>query len=271
MYLKCLLTACLVATIVSARSTQNTQQNAIPDAVETPRGSSDITSYMGDIRFLYKVYQECSATDLSSCLKLKLVTAIDRVARSYSSVPLFDGVNFVKDPNTIDTSAPIKNEAELEASLPRSLADREDTLNGLIFEKIIDFFQSHTLQIKLPTATDLERSFNDAAEGRGKKKKMGGLLLVPLMIGGTLIPLAFGALALLAGKALIVSKLALVLAGIIGLKKLLSGSHGGHESGHVEVVAGGHGGGGWGRSFNKAEEAQNLAYRAHAAAQQNTQ
>lgn len=91
---------------------------------------------------------------------------------------------------------------------------------------------------------------------------MGGLLLVPLMIGGTLIPLAFGALALLAGKALIVSKLALVLAAIIGLKKLLGGGGGGHESGHVEVVGGGHGGG-WGRSYEEEQAAQNLAYSAH--------
>lgn len=77
---------------------------------------------------------------------------------------------------------------------------------------------------------------------------MGGLLAIPLLIGGTLVPLALGALALLAGKALIVSKLALVLASIIGLKKLVSG----HEHGH-EV----HGGGGWARS------GQELAYSAY--------
>lgn len=76
-----------------------------------------------------------------------------------------------------------------------------------------------------------------------------------------MIPLALGALALLAGKALIVSKLALVLAGIIGLKKLLSGS-GGHEGGHEVVVSGAPGGGGWGRSYEK-EQAQKIAYSAH--------
>lgn len=96
---------------------------------------------------------------------------------------------------------------------------------------------------------------------------MGGLLLIPLLLGGTLVPIALGALALLAGKALIISKLALVLAGIIGLKKLLGGGQGGgHESGH-EVVVGGHGGGGgggsgWGRSYEK-EQAQKLAYNAY--------
>lgn len=75
---------------------------------------------------------------------------------------------------------------------------------------------------------------------------MGGLLAIPLLIGGTLVPLALGALALLAGKALIVSKLALVLASIIGLKKLVSG---GHDHGHEVVqVGGGHGSSGWARA-----------------------
>lgn len=100
-------------------------------------------------------------------------------------------------------------------------------------------------------------------EGRGKKKRMAGLLLIPLVLAGTLVPLALGALALLAGKALIVSKLALVLAGIIGLKKLLTGGgERGHEPAH-EVHVGSSHGSGWGRSYEK-EQAQNLAYNAYA-------
>lgn len=77
------------------------------------------------------------------------------------------------------------------------------------------------LQIKFPTES----------EGRGSDKKKGAWIMIPLLLGGTLIPLAYGALALLAGKALIVSKLALVLASIIGIKKLVSQSGGHHEVG----------------------------------------
>lgn len=95
---------------------------------------------------------------------------------------------------------------------------------------------------------------------------MSGLLMIPLLLGGTLIPLALGGLALLAGKALIISKLALVLAGIIGLKKLFSGGHGGGH-GHEEVVVAsaghGHGSSGWGRSYDQTP-AQNMAYSAYA-------
>lgn len=97
-------------------------------------------------------------------------------------------------------------------------------------------------QIKFPTASDLSAS----EEGRSRRKKLAPLLAIPLLIGGMMVPLAFGALALLAGKALIVSKLALVLAGIIGLKKLLSPSGSGHEA-HEVVVSSGHAGSGWSR------------------------
>lgn len=74
--------------------------------------------------------------------------------------------------------------------------------------------------------------------------------MIPLLIKGFIVPLAFGALSLLAGKALIVSKLALVLASIIGIKKLLS--HGSKETQHEVVVSAGHGGSGWGRDIDLA-------------------
>lgn len=87
--------------------------------------------------------------------------------------------------------------------------------------------------------------------------------MIPLVLGSILIPIAYGALAFLAGKALIVSKLALVLASIIGIKKLVSHSHSsGHESSHELVVSSGSGssGSGWGRDFD-------LAYNAYKARQ----
>lgn len=81
----------------------------------------------------------------------------------------------------------------------------------------------------------MKRSIEEARKGGagggggGKDKKNGHYIMIPLLLGSTLIPLAFGALAILAGKALIVSKLALALASIIGIKKLISGGH--HDSG----------------------------------------
>lgn len=96
----------------------------------------------------------------------------------------------------------------------------------------------------------------------------------------SLIPIAFGFLALLAGKALIIGKIALLLSVIIALKKLLSHqktvtyeivSHPHHATSHVESsyspasdYSGGGGSsssyggsshGGWGRSADSHEMA----------------
>lgn len=110
------------------------------------------------------------------------------------------------------------------------------------------------------------------------------LLLMLKMKAAALIPLALGAIALLAGKALLIGKIALLLASIIGLKKLLSQqktvtyeivSHPHHTSSHEhhghdsfssaggDVGGGSYGGGGhggWGRSA----DAHELAYKAYA-------
>nr|XP_022918580.1 uncharacterized protein LOC111427597 [Onthophagus taurus] len=249
--LRCIVFMVFV-TLVTGRSTATTSQNALPE--EGAR--SQETSYLGDLKYIYKIYQECSATELTSCLKLKLITAMDRAAKSFDNIEVIQGLSFVKNN---DASNEISNTNEdIEATLPRALGEKNEALNNIIFDKITSFFDTHTLQVKLPSASELQRSLTE--ESRGKKKKMSGLMLIPLILGGTLIPLALGALALLAGKALIVSKLALVLAGIIGLKKLLGGGSSHQQQPH-EIYAGGHSSG-YGRSYDK-EDAQSMAYNAY--------
>lgn len=103
-------------------------------------------------------------------------------------------------------------------------------------------------------------------------KKMMGMMMMGIamkMVG--MIPVAIAALYLLAGKALIVSKIALLLAGIIGLKKLLAGRGGGSQSASVSSYSagsggwssgGGHGGGGgWDR--RSLDAAHDLAYKGY--------
>ncbi|XP_065351538.1 uncharacterized protein LOC135946962 [Cloeon dipterum] len=83
-----------------------------------------------------------------------------------------------------------------------------------------EFLASRTLQVRLPK----QLIPKNLEEARGKLKKMGGTLLAGLMMmKGTLGALAFGALAMIAGKALLLSVMALTLALISALKKV---SHG---------------------------------------------
>lgn len=118
--------------------------NRVDDEDSQPRKAS---SYFGDVKFLYKTYQDCAATDLSTCLKLKLYTVINQVARSNSDLNVYEGVSFVKDDEEQPEGSVPKSEIEIEASLPRSLDDRENSLNTLIMDKIISFFGSHTLKV----------------------------------------------------------------------------------------------------------------------------
>lgn len=103
---------------------------------------------------------------------------------------------------------------------------------------------------------------------------MGPLIAAAVLKMGLIGGLAFKALALLVGKALLLSKIALLLASIIGLKKLFSqGKHvtyevvaHPHEHGHGDSYGGSSG---WGRSFHEQTpvfgqpDAHELAYSAH--------
>lgn len=105
--------------------------------------------------------------------------------------------------------------------------------------------------------------FSFTARGKGKKTKK---LLLPLLLlfklkAAALLPLVLGFLALIAFKALIIGKLALLLSGIIGLKKLFESKNG---SQNYEVVAHPHSSfdehSHYGRSI---DDSQNLAYSAY--------
>lgn len=172
--------------------------------------------------------------------------------------------------------------------------------------KMKNYLETHSLRVEvkgsdvIDTVSSVGRALEDTVssftddsdlseESRGKKKKaskiLGPLIAAVVLKMAALLPLAIGAIALIAGKALLIGKLALVLSAIIGLKKLLSQqkhvtyevvAHPHHTSSHTSShdyagasgyggdaggyssSAGGHSGGGWGRSL----DAQNLAYAA---------
>lgn len=108
--------------------------------------------------------------------------------------------------------------------------------------------------------------------GKGGMKGMMGQMMMGIaakMVG--LIPIAIAGLFLLAGKALITAKIALMIAGIIAIKKLFAakknGGGGGGGHGGWQPSGGGAagpwqsgGGGGWDK---RSIESQNLAYSSY--------
>ncbi|KAL0277515.1 UNVERIFIED_CONTAM: hypothetical protein PYX00_004767 [Menopon gallinae] len=166
-----------------------------------------------------------------------------------------------RNPSGKSLGARALSEAELDNTLPQDEEEKDSQIESLLVDRIARFFQSHTLQFKVPDSSiaEVRKSLDEA---RGKKKKLKMLLPLLLLLklkAAAIIPLALGGLALLAFKALIVSKIALVLAAVVALQKLFNKNN--HSS--YEVVAHPvhheeHDHGHYGRSFPSA---QDLAYR----------
>jgi hypothetical protein len=107
----------------------------------------------------------------------------------------------------------------------------------LVADKLWTFIKSRALKWKVTDFTDVMLSAGDRGrinvgmsvdakraliEGRGKMKNSGPLIAAIVLKGALLGIIAFKFLAILSGKALLVSKLSLLLASLIGVKKLLS-------------------------------------------------
>lgn len=150
-------------------------------------------------------------------------------------------------------------------------------------DSLTNFVESHSLEVKFPKETS-QQFARAIEEGRGKLKKVAGPLL--LAFGAKLIalvPLFLGGLIFLAFKALIVSKIAFLLAAVLGLQKFGGGGGGLNLLSKVTGGAGaGVGTGGWASGAQSGgwssgsglssqypyarnyDNAQDLAYNAYA-------
>lgn len=267
--------------------------SALP--AEESRGQSR-NAVGADSDLMDSIYSDCLRKDSVSCVKYKLFSFVDKMLDQRETYALTEGVTV------------IKTDKPAEGGAPRALTG-DESIESLIFSRIQNFLQSHTVKVELNGADVVnavsstgraiedvsdsifgsDDSANEVNEARGKKKKaakiLGPLLLALGLKAAALLPLVLGAIALIAGKALLVGKIALVLSAVIGLKKLLSQekhvtyevvAHPHHSSSHsashgeaysvgasnIDVSGyaaggGGTGHGGWGRSV----DAQDLAYR----------
>lgn len=156
-----------LALLLATASARSAETNSKANSIDEQTARSGNNGVFGELRYVYQVYKECAGSELSSCLKLKLLSGMERLSRSLQ-LNVAEGVTFVKDDSVPSSSdEPPRSIQEIEATLPRSLEDREDALNSLIFDKIVGFFQTHTLKLKLPNVEELQRSLTE--EGENKK------------------------------------------------------------------------------------------------------
>lgn len=251
---------------------------ALPAQDDRARSLENAVQTEGDL--LEAVHADCLQRNTLACIKYKIYNFVENTLNRKDSVTVTDGLQVVKtETDTQDASA-------------RALS-ADDTIETVIFSRIQRFINSHSIKYELK-GTDVVNTVDSAArsfglydndddelveEGRGKKKKikkvvktLGPLLPLLAMKGAMMMKLGVAAVALIAGKAFMVAKIALLLSVLNGLSKLMGGGGGGGGHHEVEVVAhhggghdggfhdgGGHGHGGWARTI----QAQQLAYRGH--------
>ncbi|XP_012228113.1 uncharacterized protein Osi16 [Linepithema humile] len=175
--------------------------------------------------------KDCGKSYSATCLKLDVVSFLDKLSEQ-QDIGILPGVSVVKENSSTDVPT-----SEVVANLARDFPDVEKRLDAYLVHKVGSYLNSHSISIKLfdPKTFEAARSFNEDAlaqlglggsqnveTGRKKDKGNGALMAGLLMMKGTLGAVGFGALALLAGKALMTGLMALMLSAIIGLKSLAS-------------------------------------------------
>ncbi|CAG9138538.1 hypothetical protein JYU34_019217 [Plutella xylostella] len=178
------------------------------------------------MKLLGRMYDNCQRSqEIVKCFKIQAAKLADRAARM-ESLPIFEGVALVQRP-------------DLGRSMPSSIPEGDlNSLSSSQVDKLLEIttsklLSSHRLFISPATAgTDMGRSLGEA---RSKLKKMIGPIIAGVALKGGFLAIAFQAIALIAGKALLIGKIALLLSAIIGLKKLVSGGEA-HEKTTYEIV-----------------------------------
>ncbi|XP_014355346.1 uncharacterized protein LOC106708361 isoform X2 [Papilio machaon] len=176
---------------------------------------------------------KCVAREISSCLAAELVGYADKILKT-ASIQLTDDMMIVDESNGAAAKMPIKSE-----SLARAGKSVEDKAQEIIINKLWNFATTRSLRYRLLDNADVVISGKQEKDGsfgvgvsmkapkaietgRARNKNMGPLLAAAAMKFGLLGALTFKGLYLMVGKALLVSKIALLLATIIGLKRLFS-------------------------------------------------
>lgn len=216
------------------------------------------------------------SNDLGACLGVKAVTVMERLARAGNLDVMGGAVTLVRTGGQRDARA-MPTEAELQSALPQDSSARSAKIIDMLVDATLRFFESHSVQLRLPHA-EPQAVARAIEEGRGKMKKMMGPILAGVALKiFAIVPIVIGFLGLVAVKALVVAKIAFVIAAVIAAQKLLGGGGvgaglGGWTGGAGQGWSSGAGSAGWsgngGYNYKRSmEESNDMAYSAHAPSQ----
>jgi Protein of unknown function (DUF1676) len=177
-------------------------------------------------RAMKKIYNVCEDSDeLFKCMKLQALKLTDR-ALKLPSIRITDGLSIIKKEGAVDSRS--MSASEFDNNMPSGKVD------DLIVEKINKFMDTHEVSVNVPRLLQSADAPRLVEEGRKKMKKYMGPFMAALALKGGILTMVYHSIAVVAGKALIIGKIALVISAVIGLKKLVTPE--GHEKTTYEIV-----------------------------------
>ncbi|EDV48000.1 uncharacterized protein LOC6552954 [Drosophila erecta] len=141
--------------------------------------------------------------------------------------------NVLRNFNRSDKPLVVVRGLEIVPLPNNSIADEQQDQDLGILDSLSFYLRTHEINVKL---ADLLEDEAPVSEARKKDKGQGMLLAMALMFGKMMAVMGLGGIAALAMKALGVSLVALMVAGMLGLKT--AAQHGGESSHSISYVTG---------------------------------
>ncbi|KAJ8727614.1 hypothetical protein PYW07_001733 [Mythimna separata] len=161
------------------------------------------------------------------CMKRKTLRTLDR-SLTPDVVPVADGINLVRF-ELVDRSGNIMPENETSSWTEKELDEGE--WRTLAVQRMAKVLKTHVIKFDFDDGKTIDKV---EYRGRRRHQMMTMMMFGVVSIGMVLIPMGFQFLAVLGGKALLLAKMALILASIQGLKKIAASpvNYGFYQSGY---------------------------------------
>jgi len=187
------------------------------------------------LRAVKKIYNVCeNSEELLKCMKVQALKLTERALR-LPNIKITDGLSIVKkDGEDADTENAGRSSGSVEFDSDETMSLPSEKIDAMLVKGINKFMDTHQVAVNVPRLLASSDTPRLVEEGRKKMKKYLGPFIAAMAIKGGILTMVYHSIAIVAGKALIIGKIALVISAIIGLKKLVTPE--GHEKTTYEIV-----------------------------------
>ncbi|CAG9760728.1 unnamed protein product [Ceutorhynchus assimilis] len=187
--------------------------------------SNEINTDSDFVSGLNKCAFQPNSDGIATCATERIVRSLDLLANQ-ANINIWPGISLLSDgpAPSFRSGKQLKEEIEETKSNDGSMLE-------LIGNATARFFSGRTLKVKLPNSEEIGRALEEGRKRMGGNKNKGGLNMGMMGIGAAvagLVPLFLAKIALITAKALIVGKIALVLAGILLVQMLMKNNNNHH-------------------------------------------